>query len=367
MAKLLRGAAERDHLVIAMGDFNMLASSLAHKLISTTAPVRDVWRVMHPDSSVGAADDAAEKARCRPIPTAEYNVRENGATSNNVYNTWRWSKAQQKRLGRGKTPPIIPPDTVDRHGKRLDYIFAGLGDPRRWPAGGSWTIKRVAVGMMDPHSELGCSLSDHFSVETTLSFQVSAPPPPTDGNRIVRVPSTKEMPEQELQDHVSPPDEGHDHALENGTYLQSPEPSEGRPSHETLGQADAPSIPGDQSSLPLQTYDEILAIIHKYIARERQQRRWRSAHFFAWLFVAVGCLVAVWFVGPRPWAAFILMLASTLGLAAGTVDGLIALLFIGSEMRALKEFEWEVMNAKAAAGGEHPLVDDPPEEQVGNW
>ncbi|KMU83553.1 inositol phosphosphingolipids phospholipase C [Coccidioides immitis H538.4] len=74
MAKLMRGAAEKGHLVIGLGDFNMLPLSLAHRLITTHAPVQDVWRYLHPDSSLGAAIDAVEMARKRPVPSAEYNL-----------------------------------------------------------------------------------------------------------------------------------------------------------------------------------------------------------------------------------------------------------------------------------------------------
>ncbi len=91
------------------------------------------------------------------------------------------------------------------------------------------------------------------------------------------------------------------------------------------------------------------------MAREHSQRRWRGTHFAAWLAVALGCYVAVWF-SPHNYVAFILMLLCSLGLVAGTVDGLIALLFMGSEIRALKEFEWEIMNAKVAASGGPPQV-----------
>ena len=40
------------------------------------------------------------------------------------------------------------------------------------------------------------------------------------------------------------------------------------------------------------------------------------------------------------------MLLSTVGFGTGMLDGLIGGLFVGSEMRALKEFEWEIGNAK---------------------
>jgi sphingomyelin phosphodiesterase 2 len=52
---------------------------------------------------------------------------------------------------------------------------------------------------------------------------------------------------------------------------------------------------------------------------------------------------------PRNYVAFILMLLSSVGLSVGVIDGLMGLLFIGSEMRALKEFEWEVRNARERA------------------
>jgi len=62
--------------------------------------------------------------------------------------------------------------------------------------------------------------------------------------------------------------------------------------------------------------------------------------------------------------AFILMLLSTLGLSAGVVDGLIGGLFVGSEIRALKEFEWEISNARAQACGESHVLQ---EEGVKDW
>lgn len=320
----MRGAAERGHLVLGLGDFNMIPQSLAHHLISTHSPVKDVWLVLHPDSSVGAAIDPVEKARRRPIPTADINIHENGATCDSVLNTWRWNKGQQKRLGPNKPPIDVPRDRIDPRAKRLDYIFASNGFDPSSPERGGWIIKDAKVGMLFRHPELQCSLSDHFSVEATLVHSRSA-----------QVETDKEE----------------DSAVAEGVYLSSPAASEFRRSYHSQFRRQS------DTHLPVQTYDEILAMIQKYNLRERQQRKWRLSHFIGQVLVSIGCLVAVWW-SPRNFVAFILMLVSTLGLSAGVIDGLIGGLFVGSELRALKEFQWEISNARAAAGGEAFAISD---------
>jgi sphingomyelin phosphodiesterase 2 len=86
---------------------------------------------------------------------------------------------------------------------------------------------------------------------------------------------------------------------------------------------------------------------HKYVYRERSQRRWRLAHFIASIVISIGCMVGVWWIGNRTYIGFLLILISTLNFAAGVLDGLIGGLFMSSELRALKEFEWEVRNAQS--------------------
>lgn len=58
--------------------------------------------------------------------------------------------------------------------------------------------------------------------------------------------------------------------------------------------------------------------------------------------------MGIWWA-PYQGVAFTLALLSTLNLAAGIIDGLIGGLFMSAEIRALKEFEWEIGNAKAIA------------------
>ncbi|KAJ9155884.1 DNase I-like protein [Coniochaeta hoffmannii] len=352
VAKLVRAARERGHLVVAMGDFNMVPSSLAHRIVTVAGGVRDVWRVVHPDSALGPAGDAEERKRGRPVPTAEENVRVNGVTSNSVYNTWRWTKRERKMLGEGKEGRVVSPAEPDPRGQRLDYIFVGDGERE----GGTWVVKDVRVGMVERHPVLGCSLSDHFSVEATLAFRTDKPPGDVVAKRVAATVSTAS--DDHYRREVRPEkseltirDENDDEALQNGVYLRSPTGSEYNVAHgsEVLDNV-VGGIAKQDTALPVAAYDEILAMIHKYVAREKRQRRWRGLHFFAWIGIWIACLVGVWFV-PHNYVAFILMVLSNLGLVTGTVDGLIALLFVNTELRALKEFEWEILNAKAAAGG----------------
>jgi sphingomyelin phosphodiesterase 2 len=286
----MRAAAGRNRLVIALGDFNMIPLSLAHRIITTHAPVQDTWRTLHPDSSIGAAIDEAERLRDRPIPTAESNIRENGTTCDSVLNTWRWNKGEQRRLEGGEDV-VVDVGTMDPRAKRLDYIFAGNGRPSLGDSDrGKWVVEEVRVGMTERHPVLKCSLSDHFSVEATLSWQT--------------------------------PD------LANGS-----------------------EEPTNTSELPLDlpAYTEILTMIQSYTARERRQRRLRLSHFLFQLLLTIACLIGIWW-SPHNYVSFILILISSLGLAAGVVDGLIGGLFVGSELRALREFEWEIKNARGRLG-----------------
>ena len=293
IAKLMRGAAERGHLVIGLGDFNMLPLSLAHQLITAHAPVQDAWRVLHPDSSLGAANDAVERRREREIPNVQYNITENGTSCDSALNTWRWSKEQQKRLFKGENI-IIDQNTSDPRAKRLDYIFMGNGLRSSNRHSPMWQVKSIKLGMMDRHPSIGCSLSDHFSIEATISRSNAA------------------------------------HVL-NGSLIPH---SHQAPSRTTL--------------LTPATYTTILSMIGSYTLRERAQRRWRLAHFLLSVGVSVGCLTAIWWA-PRPFVCFLLALLSTVGLAVGVVDGLIGGLFVSSEIRALKEFEWDVRTAREMA------------------
>ncbi|CAK7202788.1 phospholipase C type enzyme [Sporothrix eucalyptigena] len=339
--KRIRAAAERGRLVLAMGDFNMTPDSLPYQTLylgagngeeglspKSTFALHDAWRDLHPNAALGNIHHPLEQARQRQlaasssppatmtVPTAAYNLAENGAASDNVLNTWRWPKDKQKRLHKfyrqrhqqHQQPEetrtradidiegefSVAPDTPDPRAKRLDYIFyaspapIGAQAPATSPI---WRTKAARVEMVDRHPTLGCSVSDHYAVAVTL-------------------------------------------ARESGPSAASSTTITGHNPHPTAVNT-------------LATYDAVLAESDKYMIREQKQRYWRSVHFFAAVAVAIGCLVAVWFV-PRNFVAFLLTLLATLGLATGVVDGLMALLFFGSEIRYMKEFHWEILNSKAA-------------------
>lgn len=306
ISKLLRAASLSGRLVVALGDFNMTPRSLPHRIITARTPLRDSWRVLHPESSLGTADDPAEKARGLPVPTAGYNIEFNGSTSDGLYNTWRWPKSAQRKL---KTEPSpVDPDSPDPRGKRLDYVFATTGrfhfddassssSPGSQPRG--WVVHSASVEMTQRHPHLNVSLSDHFAASAILKLHQISPSSP--------------IPDLDAQLHQTPA-KGH--------------------------------VLDDAQPLTLSDYDEILAMTDWYMAREVGQRFWRGIHFYASVFVWIGCLVAVWW-SPRNFVAFILMLVASLGLATGVVDGLLALLFFWSEIRALREFQWEVRTTKS--------------------
>lgn len=294
IAKLMRGATERGHLALGLGDFNMIPLSLAHQLIETHSPVRDLWRILHPDSAIGSAESGPEKARGLPVPSADLCLTEHGTTCDSRYNTWRWNKGEQKRLTKGEEIHVDG-TREDPKAKRLDYIFFGGEHAHQWK------VDYVKVGMLERHPTLLCSLSDHFSVEATLLRASSAPSAHSRADNCVIVEDAETKPF-----NIGP------------------------------------------SFLPAQTYDDILAMICSYDLRERRQRRLRLLHFGVSIFISIGCFIAVWW-SPRNFVAFILTLLSTLNLAAGVIQGLMGGLFVGSELRALREFEWEITNAKEMA------------------
>ncbi|KAL8727777.1 MAG: hypothetical protein Q9166_005832 [cf. Caloplaca sp. 2 TL-2023] len=345
IARLMRQAAGRGDTVIGLGDFNLTPSSLAYQLIMTHAPMQDVWRVLHPESSLGAATHPLEQARRREMPDARYNLRENGATCDSVLNTWRWSKQQQKKLFKGESI-VIDPTTPDPRAKRLDYIFFSNGFSAS-PTSPQWRIDSAKVGMTERHPTLDCSLSDHFSVEATIS----------------RVPPYSTSTPDALTHRSSVHEQSNDNALQTLTNTSlhptlytsyNPSPTSSflpLPFTRTPSPPKANSIQSctsSQSWLPSTAYDEVLSLILSDKVRARRQRRLRLIHFVASIIVSLICFIAIWWSN-HAGVSFMLVLTSTLNLGGGVVQGLIGGLFEGTELRALEEFEWEMEMAKGVA------------------
>lgn len=314
MAGLMRRGMERGSLVVGGGDFNMVVAGLEYRVIQaqTRGLLRDVWREMYPESSVGAWIDGSERDRLKALgqadrgpPTVEESLRRHGHTCDSVVNTWRWSKAAQTDLLKKGRDRVVGPAEEDPRAKRLDYIFVGGGtgtgrepEPGTGPGLGECGLQEVRVCMTERHPELKCSLSDHFAVEAEIV-----------------------LPRAGEAETVS--DVHHEQPVRDEMQKQ--------PRQEDI----------DNSDL----YTAILHLISTYTARQRLHRRRRCIHFLASVVISLACFVAVCF-SPANYVSFILLVLSSLGLMAGTVDGLIGLLFGGYELRALKEFEWEVRNAK---------------------
>lgn len=317
-ARLLRTAAAKSgRLVVGLGDLNCLPRSMQHRLITAHAPVVDVWRLLHPHSLT--AEQHADPNR--RVPTVHEAVVEHGATSDTITNTWRGpgplsalgsggdnnsDEERKKEEGDrhdndndnsgGDDEKAVPTDSrPDPRAQRLDYIFIGGGpDVRR-----SWAVRSARVTMTELHPTLGCSLSDHFAVEAVV-----AP-----------------VPDDRASDAVN--------TTGANTYC-------------SLASA------SDDETPAVETYDTILAQISAYVARERFQRRFRIADFVLAFVVMIGCLVAQWFV-PARFVGFILNLVSVVGMSLGVIDLLIGVVFMSGELRRLKEFEWEIRNARRIA------------------
>ncbi|KAI1368648.1 Endonuclease/exonuclease/phosphatase [Xylaria arbuscula] len=437
IAKLVRNAAERGHLAVVLADLNTTPFSLPYRLLTSHAAIRDAWRVLHPESSLGSASNELERARGSPIPTAATNITENGVTSNSAYNTWAWPSSEKRALRSGKRPMLISPERPDADGQRVDYIFFSRGgDPHASPTDLSeilsahntftddgtgfassppgWVVKDVRVGLMARHPDLGCSLSDHFSVEATLVLHT---PTPINHRRRRRsssksrsrsrsrsnsraislrladealmsvkkpgsgfqsqtprvIPSTpvgtnhrsnstakekgKSRGRAATPHSFTSTDAGaHIAAVEQGAYLHSPTASSYRRGSrdQTAFDLQLSSLDlGTPPRLPTAAYDEIINLINAHAVRTYWYQLLGITHFVWWAIFAVGSFVAIWFL-PNGKGAFGLLAASSLGLAAGVVTLLLALFFYSTELNRLNEFEWEIRNAKAVISGMGP-------------
>ena len=321
IARLMRDARSRGSLVIGLGDFNMIPMSFAHVLIESRGGVRDIWRELNPASSIGASVDGPEKERrlhlsLPSVPSVKESLNQHGHTCDTVVNTWRWNEAHRKGLEKGIDREIASTE-LDPQAKRLDYIF--LGDLEN-----AWRVQHATVALTERHPSLRCSLSDHLAVVATIARNNR---PTISAGEIATQGSTHDLDQRNMASEAV-----------NLKYD---------------GLAEVASREITQTLLGKPFYEQILAMIDEYTLRERKQRRYRLIHFVGSALFSIGSFVAVWW-SKYNFVAFLLLLISTLGILGGTLDGLIGGLFVGSELRALNEFEWEVRNALYLEGGPEP-------------
>ena len=338
IARLMRDAVEKGHYALGLGDFNMIPDSLACRILTTHGRVKDTWRILHPDSSLSSAVDAPEKDRGKIMPSAAFNITENGTTCDSILNSWRWRKEDRQKISKGQIV-TIDDSSDDPNGKRLDYVFFGAEEH----SGLDWEVEETRVGFTERHATLGCSLSDHFSVEATIRISFNS----ASMNGIAAsTESYNERPVLASKENLPFNKSSLSIQQSTSTSRKSVDTKSIRSSKERhLRSTSTTQI----NYLPSSTYREILNMISVYTLRERRQRRLRMAHFLAAVPVSIGCFVAI-FWSPYNYVSFVLILLSTFGLGTGVINGLIGGLFVGSELRALKEFEWEIRNALWATG-----------------
>jgi sphingomyelin phosphodiesterase 2 len=292
ISKLIRGAVERGNIAIAAGDFNMIPSSLAHRIISTYGLVSDSWLSKYPDTPAMQPTDS----------TAKYNIEVLGATCDSVVNTWRMPG------------PTRPPDsTVDPHAQRLDYIFHSAHNS---------SIAEIKVGMIEPMpmpSQTGgkggagkeCTLSDHFSVELKLRLAPSV----QQTTAMIRVRST---------------------SISHASLVEIT--GEARAQEAEI--VDQVGVK-DERYIPASILSDIMAVEKEYFQKEEKEYFWRIFHFWASIPVLLGTHVAVWW-SPHNGVSFALLLVAWVVAVTGTLDGLIGFIFTGAELNALREFEEEI-------------------------
>ncbi|KAF3941494.1 hypothetical protein ABW19_dt0200261 [Dactylella cylindrospora] len=139
ISKLLRGSVQKGHITLALGDFNMIPDSFAHRLLRSYGHMADSWLSLYPDCPPTST----------PTATPEHNIEVMGLTCDSMLNTWRYENYKP------------PPGNLDPWAKRLDYIFHS-------PL--TTSVTHAKVCFMEKLPDLGCSPSDHFGIDVTIKL-----------------------------------------------------------------------------------------------------------------------------------------------------------------------------------------------------
>ncbi|RGP70276.1 sphingomyelinase family [Fusarium sporotrichioides] len=305
-AKLLRAAMARRHgrqLVVALGDLNTDRHELPWYIIKTLVPtLHDTWTERSPSS-----DLRTEEVQSRSdMENSNRRLQsDDGTTYGSPQNTWHWTRKQRSQYLKHHDENgglAVPPDPDCSQTARIDYILASTGVQDKAMLGrddGVWMVATAKVGMLERHPILGCSLSDHFSVETTVAFQEEIP------------------------------------------LLLSPQQSS-----ESQKAKSVPTSGVQNTDIPSkeQVLDRILGTLHEYELVRRRRMRWRMVRLGGAGVALFGSLVGVWVVNHVGSARFLLALAGVAATTLLIIDGLGGYLSTRTETAALEEFRWEVEN-----------------------
>ncbi|KAI1505462.1 DNase I-like protein [Biscogniauxia marginata] len=356
--KILRFALQRRHyrtLVVALGDLNAEPTSLPWRIVRHLVPdMLDTWV----QSPLRCKLQPGSGQRGVTTQNEEISIRD-GATYGSPYNTWMWTRDQRRRYLEQLDIPhdelILPTDASHSEAIRIDYVLANVAplpldkdkddsavNPSLSKVGseeepditnnnvthgdGLWTVKTAKVGMLDRHPTLGCSLSDHFSVEVTLMF-----------GHAQRESATTS---QELFDESSSPSSNVSTSHRNGKHSDY---HSHVPQHvsEDITSPTRESLGGTKDDGVL---DEMLHVLSSYQSVRQKRAWWARVRLGVLSVVSIGSLVGVGLIDGFGWARSLLALAGILASCFAVLDACRRLLFDLAEGAALRELEWEVRN-----------------------
>ncbi|KAF5238841.1 hypothetical protein FANTH_10169 [Fusarium anthophilum] len=269
-----------------------------------------------------------------------------GNTYGSPQNTWHWTRKQRSQYLKQHDEngaPAVPPDPDHSQAMRIDYILANTSTQNRPISGhghGTWVVVAATLGMLERHPILGCSLSDHFSVEATLAIQEQLPPglSQQQSSKSVLNPQWAEIIPARVSLEKPRPD-----SPMGGSKAQD---SQSRPDTEMKKPK---SVPEDDLQNPhrlskMQVLDGILRTLRDYELVRRRRMQWRRLRLGGAGITLLGSLVGVWAIKHVAWARFLLALAGMVATGLLTIDGLGSYLFTQAETAALEELKWEVEN-----------------------
>ncbi|KAI1350380.1 Endonuclease/exonuclease/phosphatase [Xylaria sp. FL0043] len=330
-AKLLQAASQRRHgraLVIGLGDLNTEPNSLPWRILKHFAVnVYDTWLespLQHKALPETGEQDGNVRNKVSGI--------QDGATYGSPYNTWQWTRAQRAQYlsGQPNSPTcelMLPPEINQSQAIRIDYVLASVASqmphttsPKTRDENGihntsiahqdsGWVVLATKVGMLDRHPVLGCSLSDHFSVEVTLAFQNKSAGNSADADFSLNLLSGPRHVATSRNLHVKKDDE--------------------------------------------MVLEEVLRVLGDYELARQQRNRWEKIRLGAAGVVLIGSLAGVWVVERVGWARLLLGITGALALTFAVAGGYGGLLFNCAETAALQELTWEVSNMKQRVTNDH--------------